>query len=435
MINKYIKKLLAPIFVSLFFLINMASAGYADTTVSAEVGFIFNTLLFLICGFLVMFMAAGFAMLESGMVTSKSVSVICAKNIGLFSIAGIMFWMFGYNVAYGIPEGGYIGKFIPWSDSSKIATGYADGSDWYFQMVFCATTCSIVSGTLAERIKLWPFFLFAAILTGFLYPFVMGWQWGGGWLAAAGFSDFAGSTLVHSTGGAAALAGAILLGPRLGRFTKSGAPSPVKPFAASSIPLVTIGVFILWLGWFGFNGGSQLAMGTGDDAIAVSKIFINTNLAACGGVMAAAMITRLNFGKTDVVQMLNGAIGGLVAITAEPLMPSPLAAILIGAVGGIIVVYGTKFLFAMKIDDVVGAIPAHLFAGIWGTLAVPITNSGANFGTQLLGVIAINGTVFVISLIVWQIMKSTMGIRLSKEGETKGTDVTETGVIAYAIRD
>ena len=385
----------------------------AETTVSAEVGFIFNTFLFLVCGFLVMFMAAGFAMLESGMVTSKSVSVICAKNIGLFSIAGIMFWMFGYNVAYGIPEGGYIGKFIPWSDNSKISTGYADGSDWYFQMVFCATTVSIVSGTLAERIKLWPFFLFAAILTGFLYPFVMGWQWGGGWLAAAGFNDFAGSTLVHSTGGAAALAGAILLGPRLGRFTKSGAPSPVKPFAASSIPLVTIGVFILWLGWFGVNGGAQLAMGTGNDAIAVSKIFINTNLAACGGVIAAAIVTRLNFGKTDVIQMLNGAIGGLVAVTAEPLMPSPLAAILIGAVGGIIVVYGTKFLFAMKVDDVVGAIPAHLFAGIWGTLAVPITNSGANFGSQLLGVIAINGTVFVISLIVWAIMKNTMGIRLS----------------------
>ena len=407
----------------------------AETTVSAEVGFIFNTFLFLVCGFLVMFMAAGFAMLESGMVTSKSVSVICAKNIGLFSIAGIMFWMFGYNVAYGIPEGGYIGKFIPWSDNSKISTGYADGSDWYFQMVFCATTVSIVSGTLAERIKLWPFFLFAAILTGFLYPFVMGWQWGGGWLAAAGFNDFAGSTLVHSTGGAAALAGAILLGPRLGRFTKTGAPSPVKPFAASSIPLVTIGVFILWLGWFGFNGGSQLAMGTGNDAIAVSKIFINTNLAACGGVIAAAIVTRLNFGKTDVIQMLNGAIGGLVAVTAEPLMPSPLAAILIGAVGGIIVVYGTKFLFAMKIDDVVGAIPAHLFAGIWGTLAVPITNSGANFGSQLLGVIAINGTVFVISLIIWALMKNTIGIRLSKEAEIKGTDVTETGVIAYAIRD
>ena len=414
---------------------NISVPSFAETTVSAEVGFIFNTFLFLVCGFLVMFMAAGFAMLESGMVTSKSVSVICAKNIGLFSIAGIMFWLFGYNVAYGIPEGGYIGKFIPWSDASKLETGYADGSDWYFQMVFCATTVSIVSGTLAERIKLWPFFLFAAILTGFLYPFVMGWQWGGGWLAARGFSDFAGSTLVHSTGGAAALAGALLLGPRLGRFSKSGVPAPIKPFAASSIPLVTIGVFILWLGWFGFNGGSQLAMGTGDDAIAVSKIFINTNLAACGGVMAAAIVTRLNFAKTDVIQMLNGAIGGLVAITAEPLMPTPLAAILIGAVGGIIVVYGTKFLFSVKIDDVVGAIPAHLFAGIWGTLAVPITNSGAKFGTQLIGVIAINGTVFVISLIIWAIMKNTFGIRLSKQAEIKGTDVTETGVIAYAIRD
>ena len=431
---KILRKIITPA-TALLFLLNMSSAGVAATTVSAEVGFIFNTFLFLICGFLVMFMAAGFAMLESGMVTSKSVSVICAKNIGLFSIAGIMFWMFGYNVAYGIPEGGYIGKFMPWSDGSKIGTGYADGSDWYFQMVFCATTVSIVSGTLAERIKLWPFFLFAAILTGFLYPFVMGWQWGGGWLAARGFADFAGSTLVHSTGGAAALAGAILLGPRLGRFTKKGEPAPVKPFAASSIPLVTIGVFILWLGWFGFNGGSQLAMGTFDDAVAVSKIFINTNLAACGGVMAAAIVTRLAAGKTDVVQMLNGAIGGLVSITAEPLMPSPIAAILIGAVGGVIVVYGTKFLFSMKIDDVVGAVPAHLFAGVWGTLAVPITNSSANFGTQLLGVIAINATVFVIAFVVWAIMKNTMGIRLSKEAELKGTDVTETGVIAYAIRD
>ncbi len=432
--SKILRKIITPA-TALLFLLNMSSAGVAATTVSAEVGFIFNTFLFLICGFLVMFMAAGFAMLESGMVTSKSVSVICAKNIGLFSIAGIMFWMFGYNVAYGIPEGGYIGKFMPWSDGSKIGTGYADGSDWYFQMVFCATTVSIVSGTLAERIKLWPFFLFAAILTGFLYPFVMGWQWGGGWLAARGFADFAGSTLVHSTGGAAALAGAILLGPRLGRFTKKGEPAPVKPFAASSIPLVTIGVFILWLGWFGFNGGSQLAMGTFDDAVAVSKIFINTNLAACGGVLAAAIVTRLAAGKTDVVQMLNGAIGGLVSITAEPLMPSPIAAILIGAVGGVIVVYGTKFLFAMKIDDVVGAVPAHLFAGVWGTLAVPITNSSANFGTQLLGVIAINATVFVIAFVVWAIMKNTMGIRLSKEAELKGTDVTETGVIAYAIRD
>jgi len=419
----------------LFFLLNMSNTANADTTVSAEVSFIFNTFLFLICGFLVMFMAAGFAMLESGMVTSKSVSVICAKNIGLFSIAAIMFWLFGYNLAYGIPEGGYIGKFLPWSDSSKIGTGYADGSDWYFQMVFCATTVSIVSGTMAERVKLWPFFLFAAILSGILYPIVMGWQWGGGWLAARGFSDFAGSTLVHSTGGAAALAGVLLLGPRLGRFTKSGSPAPLKPFAASSIPLVTLGVFVLWLGWFGFNGGSQLAMGTATDAIAVSKIFINTLLAGAGGVMAAGIVTRLILKKTDVIQMLNGCIGGLVAITAEPLMPTPFASIIIGGIGGVIVVYGTKLLFSLKIDDVVGAIPAHLFAGIWGTLAVPISNPAANFGTQLLGIVAINVSVFIVSFVIWSIMKNTIGIRLSREGETKGTDVTETGVIAYAIRD
>ena len=428
-------KLISAALISFIMLMSLTSAGYADTTVSAEVGFIFNTLLFLICGFLVMFMAAGFAMLESGMVTSKSVSVICAKNIGLFSIAGIMFWLVGYNLAYGIPEGGYIGSFIPWSDSSAIEKGYSDGSDWYFQMVFCATTVSIVSGAMAERIKLWPFFLFAAVLSGILYPIVMGWQWGGGWLAEIGFSDFAGSTLVHSTGGAAALAGAIIIGPRLGRFTKLGAPAPIKPFAASSIPLVTLGVFILWLGWFGFNGGSQLAMGTATDAIAVSTIFINTFLAGAGGVMAAAIVTRLGFGKTDVVQMLNGCIGGLVAITAEPLMPSPLAAILIGMVGGIIVVYGTKLLFSFKIDDVVGAIPAHLFAGIWGTLIVPVTNQDASFSTQLVGVLAVNIFVFIAAYIVWSIMKVTVGLRLSKEAETKGTDVSETGVIAYAIRD
>ncbi len=427
-------KILKFIITILLFL-TFALPSYAETTVSAEVGFIFNTFLFLVCGFLVMFMAAGFTMLESGMVTSKSVSVICAKNIGLYSISGIMFWLFGYNLAYGIPEGGFIGSFIPWSDESKLETGYADSADWYFQMVFCATTVSIVSGTLAERIKLWPFFLFAAILTGVFYPIVMGWQWGGGWLAARGFSDFAGSTLVHSTGGAAALAGAILLGPRTGRFKKSGEPTPIKPFAASSIPLVTIGVFILWLGWFGFNGGSQLAMGTFNDAVAISKIFINTNLAACGGVMSAAIITRLIVGKTDVIQMLNGAIGGLVAITAEPLMPTPLLSILIGAVGGVIVVLGTKLLFKLQIDDVVGAVPAHLFAGIWGTLAVPITNSGAKFGTQLLGVVSINLFIFIISFIVWKIMKNTIGIRLSKKAELKGTDISETGVIAYAIRD
>ena len=432
--SKIIKKISAPL-LSLIFLLNMSSAGMAETTVSGEVQAIFNSLLFLICGFLVMFMAAGFAMLESGMVTSKSVSVICAKNIGLYSIAGIMFWLFGYNLAYGIPEGGYIGTFTPWSDASAVDTGYADGSDWFFQMVFCATTVSICSGAMAERIKLWPFFLFAAILAGVIYPIVMGWQWGGGWLAELGFSDFAGSTLVHSTGGAAALAGIMLLGARYGRFDSKGEAKAIKPFAASSIPLVTVGVFILWLGWFGFNGGSQLAIGTFDDAVAVSSIFINTNLAACGGVMAAAIITRLMFGKTDVIQMLNGAIGGLVAVTAEPLAPSPLAAIFIGAVGGLIVVFGTKLLFSFKLDDVVGAIPAHMFAGIWGTLAVPLTNTDANFSAQIVGVLSINIFVFVVSYIVFSVMKATFGIRLSKEAESKGTDVTETGVIAYAIRD
>ena len=407
----------------------------AESTVGAETQYVFNTLLFLICGFLVMFMAPGFAMLESGMVTSKSVSTIAAKNIGLFSIAGVMFWMFGYNLAYGIPEGGYIGTLTPWSDGSSLETGYSDGSDWFFQMVFCATTASIVSGTLAERIKIWPFFIFVAILTGIIYPIEMGWQWGGGWLSAAGFSDFAGSTLVHAAGGSAAIAGAIVLGPRLGRFTKSTAEKPMPPFANSSIPQVTIGVFILWFGWFGFNGGSQLALGTVDDATAIAKIFINTNLAACGGVIANAIVTRFYSGKTDVILMLNGALGGLVAITAEPLAPTPFTAIIIGAIGGVIVVVGTKLLFKLKIDDVVGAIPVHFFAGIWGTLAVPITNTDTNFASQLLGVISVTGFVFVVSFIIWKILAATVGIRVSKEAETKGTDIAEIGVVAYSIRD
>ena len=430
------KKISHYLSFALFALIFLVEPSFsAESKVGAETQYVFNTLLFLICGFLVMFMAPGFAMLESGMVTSKSVSTIAAKNIGLFSIAGIMFWLGGYNLAYGIPDGGYIGSFIPWSDASKLDTGYSDGSDWFFQMVFCATTVSIVSGALAERIKIWPFFIFAAILTGVIYPIEMGWQWGGGWLAKAGFSDFAGSTLVHAAaGGAAALAGAIVLGPRLGRFARSG-DKPMPPFANSSIPQVTIGVFILWFGWFGFNGGSQLALGTVDDATAVAKIFINTNLAACGGVIANALITRFLTGKTDVIMMLNGCLGGLVAITAEPLAPTPGAAIIIGAIGGAIVVLGTKLLFKLKIDDVVGAIPVHMFAGIWGTLAVPLSNADANFGAQFLGVISVIAFVFVVSFVIWKVMASTFGIRVSKEAETKGTDVAEIGVIAYSIRD
>src|SRR5210317_663970 len=416
--------------ISLFFTQNATASSTPE-----ETAFIFNTLLFLICGFLVMWMAAGFAMLEAGMVRTKNVSAICLKNVGLYSISGVMFYLVGYNLAYGIPEGGYMGSFSMFVPSEDMSTGYASHSDWFFQMVFCATTVSIVSGTVAERIKVWSFFIFAALLAGIIYPIEMGWQWGGGWLASMGFSDFAGSTLVHSTGGAAALAGIIVLGARSGRFDSKGQALPIKPFAASSIPLVTVGVFILWLGWFGFNGGSQLALGSFADAIAISTIFINTNLAACGGVLAAAVLTRLMFGKTDVVQMLNGAIGGLVAITAEPLAPSPFAAILIGAVGGMIVIFGTKILFNFKLDDVVGAIPAHLFSGIWGTLAVPFTNADASFSAQLIGVLSINIFVFIVAYVIWFFMKNTFGIRVSKEAETKGTDVTETGVIAYAIRD
>ena len=419
--------------IAIFSLLFASPSFAAESTVNAETQFVFNTLLFLVCGFLVMFMAPGFAMLECGLVTSKSVSSIAAKNIALYSIAGIMFWLCGYNLAYGIPEGGYIGSFLPWSDGTDFKKdSYAAGSDWYFQMVFCATTASIVSGTLAERIKIWPFFLFTAILTGILYPIEMGWQWGGGWLSVKGFSDFAGSTLVHAAGGAAALAGAIVLGPRLGRFVKG---AHLTPYAASSIPLATLGVFVLWFGWFGFNGGSQLALGTFADATAIAKIFINTNLAACAGVMVNAFITRIIGGKTDVVMMLNGALGGLVAITAEPLAPSPFAAICIGGIGGAVVVIGTNLLEKFKIDDVVGAIPVHLFAGIWGTLAVPITNAEKTLSVQFLGVISVVGFMFISSLVIWNIMKLTMGIRISDEAQKKGTDVSEIGVVAYAIRD
>jgi Amt family ammonium transporter len=428
-LNGEIRMIKRIVLYSLLFTSFLSVSAYAGT--DDETAYALNTLLFLVSGFLVMLMAAGFCMLESGMVTSKSVSTIAAKNIGLYSIAGLMFWVIGYNVAYGIPEGGYIGSFTPWSDASTIDTGYSDGSDWFFQMVFCATTVSIVSGTLAERIKIWPFFLFAAILTGIIYPIEMGWQWGGGWLSAAGFSDFAGSTLVHAAGGAAALAGAIVLGPRLGRFNNG----KLVPFASSSIPLATLGTFILWFGWFGFNGGSQLALAGFENATAVATIYINTNLAACAGVMTCAVITRLVNGKTDVIMMLNGALGGLVAITAEPLTPTPLMAIIIGSIGGIIVIVGTEALTKFKIDDVVGAIPVHLFAGIWGTLAVPFTNSGTSFGPQLLGTASICAFVFVVSFIVWSIMKATIGIRISEEAEKEGTDIAETGVTAYAIRD
>ncbi|MBP0617155.1 ammonium transporter [Jiella mangrovi] len=400
---------------------------------SPEVAYIFNTLLFLIGGFLVMWMAAGFAMLEAGLVRSKNVSMQCLKNIALYSIAGIMYWIVGYSLMYTDVNGGYIGTFAPYAfdpvGGNALDTGYSTASDWFFQMVFVATAASIVSGTLAERIKLWPFMIFTVVLTGFLYPIAGSWKWGAGWLDAMGFQDFAGSTLVHSVGGWAALAGALLLGARHGRFSKDGKGGIAMP--GSSIPLATLGTFILWLGWFGFNGASQLAMGTINDVSDVSRIFANTNLAAAGGVVATMILLQVIYKRVDVTMVLNGALAGLVSITAEPLAPSPLWAIIVGAVGGVIVVFVVPLLDKLKIDDVVGAIPVHLCAGIWGTIIVPASNSDASYGVQLIGIVAYGVFTFVASLIVWAILKAVMGIRVSEEEEALGLDRTEVGVEAY----
>lgn len=415
----------------------VASPAFAQeaTTAPAELvsggtAYILNTLLFLIGGFLVMWMAAGFAMLEAGLVRSKNVSMQSLKNIALYAVAGLMFWVTGYNLMY-TDVSSWIGTFGPYAmqavGEADTETGYSVASDWFFQMVFCATTASIVSGTLAERIKFWPFMIFVVVLTGFLYPITGSWEWGAGWLDQRGFSDFAGSSLVHSVGGWAALAGAIFLGPRLGRYVGG----KVQVFPASSIPLATLGTFILWLGWFGFNGASQLAMGTIGDVSDVSKIFVNTNMAAAGGVVTTVILTQIMYKKIDVTMVLNGALAGLVSITAEPLAPSIGASILIGAVGGAIVVFAVPMLDKLKIDDVVGAIPVHLLAGIWGTMIVPFSNSDATYGVQALGVVSIGAFTFILSSIVWVAMKYTIGLRPSEEDEMLGMDITEVGVEAY----
>ena len=419
--------------ISVFFVFSRSS--FAETTMSEEGQYIFNSLAFYIGGVLVAFMAAGFCMLESGLVTTKSVSTIAAKNIGKFAIASIIFFLFGYNLAYEIPEGGFIGSFSMWSEGSEMGTGYSDSSDWFFQTMFVCATVSIVSGAVAERIKIWPFFAFAVVMAGIIYPISMGWQWGGGWLSTVGFSDFAGSTLVHACGGAGALAGVIVLGARIGRFTSKGGKRVMVPFAASSIPLVTLGTFLLWFGWFGFNGFSQLAMGTLDDVNAITKIAVNTHLAGAAGTVAGAAITRLLGGKTDIIMMLNGALAGLVAITAEPLTPTPVLAMLIGAVGAVIMYFGTKILENFGLDDVVGAIPVHMFAGIFGTLIVPLSNSETSFGTQFIGVISVVAFSFVLSYIAFSLLKSTIGLRISAAAEKLGTDKAEVGVVAYSIRD
>ncbi len=405
--------------------------------------FILNSLLFLMAGFLVMFMACGFCMLESGLVRSKNTTMQLTKNISLFSLAAIGYYVIGYNLMYPLGnwsiEGFLSGYIIPLKDTAVLeAVGIAPenaddlayastGSDYFFQLMFCAATASIVSGTVAERIKLWPFLLFTLILTAIIYPLSASWTWGGGFLSEAGFSDFAGSTIVHSCGGWAALAGAIILGPRLGRYVDG----KTVPMPGANLPLATLGTFILWLGWFGFNGGSQLAMGTVGDVADVSRIFANTNAAASGGVLATIIATQLYYGKVDLTMALNGALAGLVSITAEPLTPNLGSATLIGAIGGLIIVFAVPVLDKLKIDDVVGAIPVHLIAGIWGTLAVVITNGDASLGAQVYGIIAIGVFSFLASLAVFYIISASLGLRCSEEEETKGLDVSELGMDSY----
>ena len=400
-----------------------------------EIGpYIMTTLLFCMAGFLVFFMAAGFAMLEGGLVRSKNVTMQMTKNISLYSVAAIMYWLIGFNLMYPGEFNGYVGSFFVPTVLDPVGVAAADaaldyasiGSDFFFQLVFVAATASIVSGALAERIRLWPFLIFVVVLTGVMYPISGSWQWGGGWLSEMGFSDFAGSTVVHSVGGWAALAGAIILGPRLGKY-KDG---KTVPMPGSNLALATLGTFILWLGWFGFNGGSQLAMGTVGDVSDVSRIFANTNMAAAAGAVTALILTQVLYKKPDLTMVLNGALAGLVAITAEPLAPTLFGALWIGAVGGVIVVFTVPMLDKFKIDDVVGAIPVHLFAGIWGTIAV-IFYGEASLITQLTGIIAYGAFTLIASAIVWLILKAVMGLRVSEEDEIAGLDMAEMGMEAY----
>ena len=401
--------------------------------------FVLNSLLFLIGGVLVMFMACGFCMLETGLVRAKNTTMQLTKNVSLFAIAAVGYYVIGYNLMYPLGTwsvdgilSGVIGVAV--LEAVGVAPEGADdlayastASDYFFQLMFCAATASIVSGTLAERIKLWPFLLFTFILTALIYPFQASWKWGGGFLDEMGFLDFAGSTVVHSVGGWAALAGALVLGARTGKYRDGR----VVPMPGANLPLATLGTFILWLGWFGFNGGSQLAMGTVSDVADVSRIFANTNAAAAGGSIAALVLTQIFYKKVDLTMVLNGALAGLVSITAEPLTPTLGAATLIGGVGGVIVVFAVPFLDKLKIDDVVGAIPVHLIAGIWGTIAVALTNSDASFGTQIAGVLIVGAFTFVVSWIVWTILKVTIGIRVTEEEELAGLDNAELGMEAY----
>ena len=409
----------------------LAMTGTANAEVSDETAYVFNTFSFLVSGFLVMLMALGFTCLEAGLVRTKNTATICVKNVALYSLAGIMFYLVGYGFMYN-DVSGYIGTPALWNPEATAnpADGYSKMSDWFFQMVFCATAMSIVSGTIAERIKLIPFLIFAVILTGIIYPIQGSWTWGGGWLSEMGFSDFAGSTIVHSVGGWAALTGAIIIGPRLGKYGPNG---QVNAIPGSNLPLATIGTFILWFGWFGFNGGSQLALGSAADAAAMANVYVNTNMAACAGLVSALVLSMILYSKTDLTFVLNGALAGLVSITAGPDVATPLQAIIIGAIGGVICTLAIPLLDKLKIDDVVGAISVHLVAGIWGTLAVAIPglNGSGDMATQIIGIVSVGIFTVILSTIGWIILKAAFGLRPTEEEENTGLDISELGMDAY----
>jgi len=403
-----------------------------------ELSYALDTFYFLVMGAFVMWMAAGFSMLEAGLVRSKNTTEILTKNVCLFAIACTMYMLCGYNIMY---PGEAVNSFWPGVSfllggdnaaadviASNGDTYYSGMSDFFFQVVFVATAMSIVSGAVAERMKLWSFLVFCVFLTGFIYPLQGYWKWGGGFLDALGFLDFAGSGVVHLCGAAAAFAGVLLLGPRLGKYGKNG---EIHPIPGSNMPLATLGTFILWLGWFGFNGGSELKVTDVAEANAVALVFVNTNAAAAGGVIAALLTSQLMFGKADLTMVLNGALAGLVAITAEPLTPTPLLATGVGMVGGILVVLSIVNLDKLKIDDPVGAISVHGVVGMWGLLAVCLSNPDATFKAQMIGLGTILGFVLVSSLIVWSIIKAVIGIRVTEEQEHQGVDYSECGVEAY----
>ncbi len=406
---------------------------------TTQLSYALDTFYFLISGALVMWMAAGFAMLEAGLVRAKNTAEILTKNILLFAVASVMYMIVGYGIMY--PSGG--NGIIPEIDwgfmfggdhsaeevlASNGETYYSKMSDFFFQVVFVATAMSIVSGAVAERMKLWSFLMFAVVMTGFIYPVQGYWKWGGGWLDELGFNDFAGSGIVHLCGASAALAGVLLLGARKGKYGKDGS---INAIPGANLPLATLGTFILWLGWFGFNGGSELKISDIGEANSVAAVFVNTNMAAAGGTILGLITARLLFGKADLTMALNGALAGLVAITAEPLTPTPLAATLIGACGGVLVVFAIVTLDKLRIDDPVGAISVHGVVGMWGLLAVPITNGEATFAAQAIGLGAILGWVFVTSFIAWLVIKLIMGIRVSEEEEYEGVDIGECGLEAY----